>query len=55
MKKAIYLKEYENKRGTMSLSEIKAFLSVKASFVSTERAHTLISGKKCPWVQIATT
>ena len=33
-KKAKYLQRYENKQGKMSLSEIKAFLSVKASFES---------------------
>jgi retron-type reverse transcriptase len=33
-KKAIYLQNYEKQRGEMKLSEIKAFLSVKASFAS---------------------
>jgi len=33
-KKANYLKNYENQRGTMTLEEIKKFLSVQASFVS---------------------
>ncbi len=32
-KKAQYLQDYENQKGEMSLSEIKVFLSVKASFV----------------------
>lgn len=33
-KKAKYLEVYENQKGTMSLVEIKQFLSVRASFVS---------------------
>lgn len=33
-KKAAYLKNYEAQKGKMSLAEIKAFLSVQASFVS---------------------
>ncbi len=33
-KKAKYLQSYEEQKGNMSLSEIKAFLSVKASFAS---------------------
>jgi retron-type reverse transcriptase len=33
-KKAKYLQNYENKKGKMNLSEIKQFLSVKASFES---------------------
>jgi retron-type reverse transcriptase len=33
-KKAIYLQNYEEQQGKMKLSEIKAFLSVKASFAS---------------------
>jgi len=32
-KKALYLREYERQKGKMSLVEIKAFLSVQASFV----------------------
>ena len=32
-KKALYLKEYERQKGKMNLVEIKAFLSVQASFV----------------------
>ena len=32
-KKALYLREYESQKGKMSLVEIKAFLSVQASFV----------------------
>jgi len=32
-KKALYLAEYEKQRGKMNLEEIRAFLSVQASFV----------------------
>ena len=32
-KKALYLAEYERQKGTMGLEEIRAFLSVQASFV----------------------
>ena len=47
-KKAKYLQEYEDQEGKMKLSEIKVFLSVKASFAGHVK-HVPDGRDKCPW------